>query len=176
MKLLPKTGGDLYLGPYQKKNQIWRNSKQGNESQFSIHVLWHRDPWVFPLLCIVQKIDPDWWPIISLFVYSCPRPPFLFIQIPFVLHQTTFQSPAQRELSKNLLGPVSSNKILILGTLTISRVLIFVHNSLQKYLQNGCDPFEAPLLPLGGVAALGVRPCRAQTGAFVWPTGCWAHW
>lgn len=107
-------------------------------------------------------MDPDWWPIISLFVYSGPRPPFLFTQIPFVLHQTTFQSPAQRQLSKNLLGTVSSNKILILGTLTISRVVIFEHSSPQKCLQNGCDPFGAPLLPLGGVAAWGVRPWALQ--------------
>lgn len=149
-------------GPYQKKNQIWRKSKQGNVSQFSIHMQWHKDLWVLPLPYIVQKMDPDWWPIISLFVYSSPRPSFLFTQIPSVLHQTIFQSPAQRELSKNLLGTVSSNKNLYLGTLTISRVVTFEQNSLQKYLQNDCDPFAAPLLSLGGVAASGVWPWVSQ--------------
>lgn len=40
-----------------------------------------------------------------------------------------------------------------LVTLTISRVVVCDQNSLQKYLQNDCEPFEAPL---GGVAARGV--------------------
>lgn len=33
---------------------------------------------------------------------------------------------------------------------------IFEQNSIQKYLQNDCDPFKAPLLSVGGVAASGV--------------------
>lgn len=120
MKLLPKTRGYLCLGPYQEKNQIWRNSKKGSKSQFSIHVLWHKDPCVFSLLCIVQKMDPDGWPIISLFAYSCPRSPFLFTQIPFVLHQTIFQSP-RRALQKPSWDSIfKQNRYLV--TLTISRV------------------------------------------------------
>lgn len=151
LKLLPKTGRDLCLGPYQKKNQIWKNSKQENKSHFSIPVLWHKDPWVLPLLCIAQKIDPDWWPIISLFVYSCPT--FALYSNSFCLTSNYISEPSPKRTPQKPFWDSIFKQNPHSGTLTTNRVFIFEQNPFQKYLQDDCDPSEAPLLSLGAVAA-----------------------
>lgn len=55
------------------------------------------------------------------------------------------------------------------GTLTINREFIFEQNSFQKYLQDDCDPFEAPCSPweqwLHGVCDTG-HCSTAQAGNF----------